>query len=188
MSTRFADMVKRSFSFLESTGFRHANDEPGLVHYESDRSFVTVSWDSRSGELDAFVGLLPRTAEAQDSYSIADVLGAAGVPASDCKLAQVADEGRLGPFVEKLATDLRMHAQPALVGDRMYFRRLEAFRAAKADRYMREMKLRQVRSEAEKAWRDRQYDRVVSLYSSVESDLTESETRKLDYARQHRSG
>ena len=91
----------------------------------------------------------------------------------------------LVPAIEKLATDLCTHAQPALAGDRMYFRRLETFRGVKADNYMREMKLRQVRSEAEKAWQNRQYDRVVSLYGAVEGDLTESETRKLEYARQH---
>ena len=185
MSETFVEMAKRAFSFLGGAGFRLTKSEAGQVQYESDRSFVAVSWDSRSGELDALVGLLPRTGKAQDEYSLADIMGVAGVSASDCKLTQVADEGRLGPLVEKLATDLCTHAQPALAGDRMYFRRLETFRGAKADNYMREMKLRQVRSEAEKAWQNRQYDRVVSLYGSVEGDLTESETRKLDYARQH---
>jgi hypothetical protein len=188
MSVHFPDMAQQAFSFLEGAGFRLTKSEPGQVQYESDKSFVVASWDPRSGELEAFVGLLPRTGRAQDEYSLTDVMGVADVPASDCKPAQVADEGRLAPFVDKLATDLRSHGQPALVGDRMYFRRLETFRGAKAERYMREMKLRQVRSEAEKAWQDRKYDRVANLYASVESDLTESESRKLDYARQHRTG
>lgn len=188
MSEKFADMVKRAFSFLESAGFRITKSDLGQALYESDRASVAVTWDSRSGELDAFVGMLPMTGQAQDQYSIADVMGAAGVPASECKLDQVGDESRLAPFVERLATNLRTHAQPALVGDRMYFRRLETFRGAKAETYMREMNLRQVRSQAERAWQDRQYDKVVSLYSSVEGDLTESESRKLDYARQHRAG
>lgn len=188
MSARFADMVERAFSFLEDAGFRRTNSDSGLVNYESDRSFVTVSWDARSGELDAFVGLIPRTGQAQDEYSLADVLGVAGLPVSDCKPVQVADEDRLEPFIAKLASTVRTHAQPGLVGDRMYFRRLETFRDAKADAYMRDMKLRQVRAEVEKAWRDRQFDKIVSLYTSVEDDLTESEARKLEYAKQHQSG
>lgn len=187
MSARFVDMVERAFSFLEDSGFRRTNSEPGLVNYESDRSFVTVSWDTRSGELDAFVGLVPRTGRTQDEYSLADILGVAGLPASDCKPAQVADEGRLESFIATLARNVRTHAQPGLAGDRMYFRRLETFRGAKADAYMRDMKLRQVRAEVEKAWRDRQFDKVVSLYTSVEHDLTESEARKLAYAQQHQS-
>ncbi|MBX3706199.1 MAG: hypothetical protein KF911_06130 [Pseudomonadales bacterium] len=187
MNARFVDIVEQAFSFLEEAGFRQTNSEPGLVTYESDRSFVTVRWDARSGELDAFVGLIPRTGRVQDEYSLADILGLAGLPASDCRPAQVADEGRLESFIATLASNVRTHAQPGLAGDRMYFRRLETFRAAKADAYMREMKLRQVRVEVEKAWRDRQFDKVVKLYTSVEHDLTKSEARKLEYAKQHQS-
>lgn len=188
MSTRFAELTQRAFSFLEDAGFRRTKSQPGLVHYESDRSFVTVSWDVRSGELDAFVGLVPRTEGAQGEYSIADVLELAGLPLADCTLAQVADEDRLRTFVTKLADDMRAHAQPALAGDRMYFRRLETFRHAKAETYMREMKLRQVRSEAERAWHDRQFGKVVRLYMSVEGDLTEVEVRKLEYAKTRQVG
>jgi len=188
MSEKYAELAKQAFSFLEGAGFRLTRSDPNQVQYESDKSFVAASWDSRSGELDAFVGLLPRTGRPQEEYSIVDVMGAAGVPEVDCKMAQVGDVGRLGPFVDKLAADLRSYGQLALSGDRMYFRRLETFRAAKAERYMREMNLRQVRSQAEKAWHDQQYGRVEALYASVEGELTESESRKLDYARKHRSG
>lgn len=188
MSERFTEMAKGAFSFLEVAGFRLTESQPGLLDYESDRSFVTVSWDARSGELEAFVGLLPRTGQAQDGYSISDVLGAAGLPAPECRPAQVADEDLLEPFVAALASNVRTHAQPGLAGDRMYFRRLEAFRGAKAAAYMRDMKLRQVRAEVDDAWRERRFDKVISLYTSVESDLVESEVRKLEYAKQHLSG
>jgi hypothetical protein len=178
-------MVQRAFSFLEQAGFRQSESAPGLVTFESDRSFLIVSWSSRSGELDAFIGLTPRTGLPQDQYSLADVMKAAGLP--DCKPAQVADESRLEPFIAMLADNVRTHAQAGLKGERMYFRRLEAYRSTNADAYMREMKLRQVRAEVEKAWRDRQFEKVVSLYASVEQHLTESEVRKLEYAKQHPS-
>lgn len=83
--------------------------------------------------------MAPRTGRAQDEYSLADVTGAAGLPQSDCKPAQVADEGRLEPFIVMLADNVRTHAEPRLAGDRMYFRRLETARSAKADAYMREI-------------------------------------------------
>lgn len=185
MSERFTELVKRAFSFLEGVGFQLTKSEPGLLDYESDRSFVTVNWDGRSGELEAFIGLLPRTGRAQDGYSISDVLGAAGLPTSECRPAQVVDEDRLEPFVVTLASNVRTHAQPGFAGDRMYFRRLEAFRGAKAAAYMRDMELRRVRAEVDKAWRERRLDKVISLYTSIESDLVESEVRKLEYAKQH---
>lgn len=187
MKTQFVDLVGRAFSFLEDSGFRRARSEPGLEHYVSDRSFVTISWDARSGELNAFVGLAPRAGQVQNKYSVADILGAAGVPASDCRPAQVCDEDRLEPFVAALANNLREYAQPGLAGDRMYFRRLETFRGARADAYMHEMKLKKVRADVEKAWRDGQFERVASLYSSVESDLTDSEVRRLEHAKRQLS-
>lgn len=187
MSARFVKLVERSFAFLEDLGFRRTSTEPGLVEYESDRAFVNLSWDVRSGELNALLGLVPRTGQAWDKYALADILGVAGLPASDCRPAQVAEERRLEPFIARLAGNIRTHAQPALLGDRAYFRRLEAFRAATANAQMREMKLRQVRAEVEQAWQERQFERVVSLYTSVEDALSESELSKLEYAKRQQS-
>ncbi len=91
---------------------------------------------------------------------------------------QVSDEDRLKPFLEDLATQVRTQAAPALKGDRMYFRRLETFRSAQSEAYMRNMELRHVRSEAEKAWRERNFSEVARLYMSMERDLSESPKRQ----------
>jgi hypothetical protein len=186
MNQQFSEMVSQAFSFLEDAGFRRTEANRFFVVYESARSFVSIGWDQRSGELNAHIGLSPRTERARDQYSIADVLEAAGLPLAECKPAQIYDEYRLAPFVMKLAESLRAHSELALVGDRQYFCRLESFRSAKAAAHMRHLNLNMVRTEVEKAWRDQQYDKVVSLYKSVESDLTESELRKLEYARGRR--
>lgn len=187
MSEEFVEIVKAEFSFLEGSGFRCVSGDPQLVHYRSENAFVTVRWDDRSGELNAIIGLLPSTGRAQDEFSLLDVLGLEGVPLSKRKPAQVTEKTRLHHFVAQLAYDLRKHARLALTGDRMYFRRLEAFRATEADAFMRGMKLRRVRSEAETAWHNREFGKVVCLYSSIADDLTDSEARKLEYAKQRQS-
>lgn len=186
MSERFPDMAKRAFSFLEDAGFRLVQCDPSGLQYETAQVFVTIEWDSRSGELNVYVGLQPRKGKPRDTFSLRDLLGMEGVEVPERKMSfQVAEESRLGPFLDKLAEDTRAHAQPALAGDRMYFHRLEAFRHAQSQAYMRDMKLQQVRSEAEKAWRKRELDKVIGLYASIEDDLSESEKGKLAYARQH---
>jgi hypothetical protein len=185
MRNDFLEMAIQAFSFLEDAGFRCTKNAPSLLCYESDLSFVTVSWDARSGELDASIGLLPQTGQVQDGYSIADVLGFAGLPESNSRPAQVADISRLEPFVATLANNVYTYAQPALAGDRGYFQELETFRNTKAATFMQDMKLQQMRSEVQSAWRKRQYDRVVNLYAPMEGHLTKSEARKLEYARQH---
>ena len=184
MSELFTDMAKRAFSFLELSGFRLARVNADQLRYESASSVVVIDWDTRSGELEASVGLRSSGGQPQDMYSITDVLGMEGV--SDRKApAQVADENRLKPFVDQLAEDIRAHAQPALKGDHKFYGRLETFRHANAEAFTRNMKLQQVRSEAEIAWQKREFEKVVRFYATIETDLTEAEKRKLEYARQH---
>ena len=186
MSGRFTDMAKRAFSFLEDKGFRLVHSESGTLRYESSQVFVAVEWDARSGELNVYLGLQPKKGQRAEAFSLNDLLGMeqAGNPDGNMPF-QVADESRLEPFLEELATNLRAHAAPALHGDRMFFRRLETFRSAQSEAYMREMELRHVRSEAEKAWRERNFREVARLYTTIEQDLSESEKGKLAYARQH---
>jgi hypothetical protein len=100
---------------------------------------------------------------------------------------QVADETKLGPFLDKMAGDMRVHARLALAGDRMFFRRLETFRSAQADAYRRDMGLRRVRTEADKAWQKRDLDKLIALYTPIENQLSPSEKAKLAYAREHRA-
>lgn len=186
MNERFTDMAKHAFSFLEDAGFRLVRCEAHVLRYESSQVFAEVSWDSRSGELSVYLGLQSKKGQRADAFSLNDLLAMEQAGLSGANAAfQVAEEDRLGPFLEELATKTRIDAMPALNGDRMYFRRLETFRSAQAEASMRQMDLRQVRSEAEKAWRERNFREVARLYTSIERDLSESEKGKLAYARQH---
>lgn len=186
MNAQFIDMAKESFSFLEGAGFRLVRIEAGHLRYESPSSVVVIDWDARSGELEAFIGLRSSAGQPQDTHSLTDIFGMEGVPDRK-RPSQVADENRLQPFVDQLADDLRVHAQRALVGDRMFFRRLETFRHASAEALTRGLRLQQVRSAVEQVWRNREFRKVVELYASVESDLSEAEKGKLDYARRHQA-
>ncbi len=179
-------MAKRAFSFLEDKGFRLVHCESGALRYENSQVFVAVEWDARSGELNVYLGLRPKKGQSAEAFSLNDLLGMeqAGNTGRNMPF-QVAEESRLEPFLEELATKMRTHAAPALEGDRMYFRRLETLRGAQSEAYMREMEFRHVRTEAEKAWRERNFREVARLYTSIENDLSESEKGKLAYARQH---
>jgi hypothetical protein len=183
---RFTDMAKKAFSFLEGAGFRLSHADATQLQYETARVIVTIEWDARSGDMDASVGLQPGKGERQDAFSLSVLLGLQGADLPERKMPfQVAEENRLGPFLEKLADDMRAHAQPALAGDRMFFRRLKTYQDAQAQRYVQDMELQRIRSEADKAWRERRLGDLVGLYTSIASHLTASEKAKLDYARKH---
>ena len=181
-------MAQEAFSFLERAGFRLTESGPARLQYETAQAFVTIEWDSRSGEFNVFVGLQWRKGEAGNALPLTDLLAAQGVDAPDRRMPfQIAEESKLGPFLDKLANDMQVHAQPALAGDRMFFHRLNTFRSAQAHAYMRDMEPRRVRTEADKAWQKWELDKMVALYSSIEDQLTASEKAKLPYAKQHQA-
>jgi hypothetical protein len=183
---RFAEATKEAFSFLEGAGFRLTESDPVRVRYESRRAFVTIDWERPSGELNVFLGLHPRKGEESEAFSLSDLLSMQNVDVPERKMPfQVAEEGKLKPFIDKLADDTRSHAQPALTGDRIFFRRLSAYRHAQAQAFVRDLSLRNIRTEVEKAWRERELDTVIDLYSSIEDQLTASERAKLAYAKRH---
>jgi hypothetical protein len=186
--SRFSDYVEEAFSFLMESGFRLVVHTATEMRYESSRVFVAVEWDPRSGELNVFFGLQPTRGE-PDRIALGDLLGMEAVDVPERRIPfQVADEAQLRPFVTNLAEDMRNHGQPALSGDRMFYRRLKAFRDARAQANMHEMKLRYVRSTVEEAWQQRDFAKVTELYASVEDELTDAERGKLAYARRQQRG
>ena len=186
VSMRFTEAAKHAFVFLEGAGFRLVEAGPSRVRYESAQSVVAVVWDARSGEVNVFIGPYSRKGEANDAFSLTDLLAMEGVDVPERRMPfQVTDEGKLGSFLEKLAEDTRAHAQQALAGNPMFFRRLKTFRSMQSQTYMRGIELQRVRTEAEKAWQERAFDKLIALYGSIEGELTASEKAKLTYARQH---
>jgi hypothetical protein len=186
MSMEFSKTARQAFMFLEKAGFKLAQHGSTRLLYESSQSIVVVEWDTRSGEIEVFIGLRSAKVEKQETFSLCDILNMQSLDVPERKRPfQVADENLLVSFLEKLAEDTRAYAQPALTGDRMFFRRLETFRSVQSQAYMRDMELRRVRSEADKAWKRKDFDKMVNLYTSIESDLSESEKGKLEYARRN---
>lgn len=181
---RFSEAAQHAFSFLEEFGFRLTDDDATHLQYESGHVIVVINWDPRSGEIEVWIGLRPRTGGPQDRFSLSDILNMQGTDSRTRRMPyQVVHENRLTPFLESLAHDTRTYAQPGLIGDRIFFRRLETFRSAEAEADMREMKLRRVRSEAEEAWRSRDLIRLIGLYGAIQGDLSDSERARLVYAK-----
>lgn len=186
MNSHFDDMTARAFGFLTEVGFQIVARSAHQVEFESRTSVVTVCWDQRSGELEVFFELLPRTGVSASKYSLRDVMNAQGVR-GDASAPQVVDGTHLQRWLENIARAVRDHAQPALTGDRMFYRRVETFRHSQAVAYTQGIKLRHVRSAAESAWQERDLKSVVSLYASIEPELTDAERLKLDYAKKHQA-
>jgi hypothetical protein len=185
MNSPFLDTAEQAFSFLEREGFRLSERSADHLRYETGHVSVTINRDPRDGELDVYIGLQPGGGEARDDFSLTDLLAMEGIDAPERRMPfQVFDQAKIAPFLERLAEDTKVHARLALAGDRMFFHRLKAFRNARGRAYRRDIDLRRVRAEAGQAWHNRDFNKLIALYTSIEDDLTASEKAKLSYARQ----
>src|SRR5262249_6775540 len=150
----FSELAATAFEFLEQQGFSLVSTEEGCVQYQSDRVFLAIEWERRSGELDVRVGLRTESDRPADLFSLSEILCMGDVDVSERSMRfRVGDEARLRPFIEALARDLRVHAQAAIAGDRMFFHRLTAFRDRESRRLTLETELSRIRSEVAQAWR-----------------------------------
>lgn len=177
MGNVFTQCALEEFSFLQSLGFKSSVSSEDCVVFTSEKVRVLVMWNDRLGELTVSVGLLNSS---DPLYSLQDMLAMEGSHAPEVRAPfQVADQNRVAPFLKILSDDLQAYGVKALDGDRMYFRRLEEFRSKDARKFMEEMRIRQVRRKAERAWKEGRYREAADQYSSIEGSLTASEKRRV---------
>lgn len=185
MNAPFTALVRDAFAFLREAGFEVSATDARAIEFRSTDVIVLVSRSDRSGEIDVTFGLIEVAASA-GHYSLYDILAMEGVNGlSGPRPPQIADASRLGDWLRLMADDCLAHASPAIRGDRKFFSRLESFRHAQALRLTRDLRLRQIRAEIERAWHAREMDKVAALYDSIEPDLDAAEKLKRDYARKH---
>lgn len=184
MSAQFAEIATEVFQFLEGLGFYIACAEPHYLRYESRDAVVILTLDVLSGELEAYVGLRSEAGKPGGSYSLTDVNGMQGLDGYAGPL-QISDDSQLKHFVELLAIDLRDHAMLALQGDLSFFRQLESYVNSKSEMFTKGLQTSRIRSNAEQAWRKRDYVTVAKLYALIGDCLSDVERKKLEYARHY---
>lgn len=183
----FTEQVLSAFRFLTEFDLRCVRAEPTFVRYESSRVFVNIYHDHASYELGVEIGLLVDVRkEKEQAFSIGEIIDLMGArEETGYTFMQASTTERVKQLVPKLAELVRHYAGPALQGNFFTFEQLEEARQGKSDKYLKEIELGRIRSEAEKAWHEKNYSKLVELYSSIQEDLTPTETKKLAYARKH---
>jgi len=184
---RFSEIVLREFSFLEQQGFNHNQRSVTFVRYESSRVFVNVYHGRASYELNVEIGLLTASPDEEErAFSIGEIMELIrGQHKAVFAPPQANTIEGLKQFVSELAVLVKNYAAPALNGDSSFFEELSALRQKNSDSYLAELKLKHIRQEVDKAWREKNYGRVLDLYEPFQESLTTSEFKKPDYARKH---
>lgn len=184
MSTSFPLLVRAAFGFLAGNGFVIVREERALVVYRSGDCEVSLFYDDqRSFEISFGVSrLCPADTP---PFNFEELLRAQGVPRDEWPAGYaVRTLNDAGALLEQIGRILHRHALQLLDRDKGAWRQLEAQRKADCLEYAKETRLRQARAQAEAAWGNRDYPRVIAALESVESAwLSNAELAKLDYAR-----
>jgi hypothetical protein len=114
--------------------------------------------------------------------TILDILKAKNVNITN-KLFQASSESSLEIVVEKLANLIKEHAKEFLSGDIVAFKNVQRYIDNSTDKFEKRNKLSIVERRAELAWRNREYQTLIDLYSDILNDLNEIQKRRLAYAK-----
>ena len=176
---RFQETVSEQFKFLENEYlFRITESNETFVRYETQDVFVNVFHGRISYEVGLEIGSLKMGMKT--GYGLGSLVGIYD-PEDGVEYRQYVAKDIKGveKKVRNLARLLRKHGAKALIGDPDVFDLLEK----DVQRYWSEMNAMQVRPQAEKAFREKNYAAVIKLYSSMDNILTKAERAKLNFAR-----
>jgi len=181
----FQEAVLASFRFLRERGFEVVKKDATLVRFESKHVFVNVYHGRASFEL----GIeMARLAVPEEQVTIYDAIQRAGAEESEGLgkhvMFQVSTREGVREFVPKLASLLQKYGDPFLRGDEDAYREAVQAQKSAATQYEKEVALAKMRREAETAWQEKDYAKIVELYGEWSGELSEVEARRLLYAEQ----
>jgi hypothetical protein len=150
---------------------------------------MLVDFDNgRSCELAVAFALI-RPDPQQQPYSLAEVLRLRNRPeAAFMEGQQLVTQSSLEAALKKAASLASEFASEELQGNEKTFTNLANQRAAEAMDYGLARDLRAARLRADRAWQEKDFATVVSVYRPFLSHLSPSEVKRLEFASRHTEG
>jgi hypothetical protein len=96
---------------------------------------------------------------------------------------QASTKNAVSYVIQEIASCLTLYATEFLLGDVEAFQKAKTFSDEQLTTLSKQEKLLSVEKEADLAWRNKQYRKLITLYSSIENELTEIQKRRLLYAK-----
>lgn len=178
---KFEDKVRNAFAFLSELGFSEVEALPTLVRYRKDGVEVDVYHGRQSYEIGVGVTAFGTR------YAISEIIRA-NDPETEKRFrypATTTSEGVISGL-EELSSLMKRYGHSALDGDRQFFSMLENQRKLWAKEYAQDVLARQLRPQADEAFRQKDYSKAADLYSRIKEQLSLAEIKKLNLAKKRR--
>ena len=183
---QFEDEVKRNFYFLEQQyEFRLTQiNKMGYsktIRYESRYVYVNLSYGPPEYEPTMSFGRI----------GIDDALGAYSFEQGDLIQLKNCENWKWNPaypnhligLISEYSRLLKECGATFLTGDQTLFEEMKAKRDSSVKAWHEQEKAINIRNDAESAWSRKDYVTVVNLYETIKDILTETENKKLIYAK-----
>lgn len=192
----FEKIARKEFAFLETeycfqvTTLKPENADRIVIQYRSESVYLMLHYGPPEYALDFSFGRLGiEDQEDAHGFTSGDLLYLDGTDNwSDYPGYSAYELSNLREFLPKLAQLLRECGHSCLRGDDTAFETMAIRRQEDCDRWHKGQERDRIASQAEIAWRDRDFGKVIALYSSIESNLTAVEEKRLEYAKSHSPG
>lgn len=179
----FVEKVRRAFLFLNDLGFSEIEALPTLVRYHKGNVEVDIYHGRQSHEIGAGVTAFG------SRYAITEIIRANDPEVEKYfRYPMTATPEGVVAGLEELSTLMKRYGRPSLDGDPQYFLMLKHQRELWSKEYSLEVLARQLRPNADKAFRQKDYAKAVELYSQFKECLSPVEIKKLRIAEERCKG
>ncbi len=185
MALLFSTEARRQFDpIAQQFGLNCVTSTEQGLRYENDNVFLEVNFDNgRSYELGVEIG--KRYAQYPgSSFSLAEILKLRGIQeAKFVSRLMNSDQARLPGILSTLVRLTLDHASDFLMGNDFSFAQVENQRNKESSEFELESKLRYARSVVDVAWPAKDYKAIINVLESIESHLSTTEKKRLEYSR-----
>lgn len=171
----FESMVLDAFSpIMAKYGYELVESDDCYVRLDSQNSSIQLHYDRRrSFEVGVgFSELVNGECLRRIPFNLGEAFRECGVPdANTSSFFQSGDISQVRCYLASVADRLMNYCEPILTGDRGFFEAVNHRRSVEAAAYTRQIQFQSVRDEADRAWRDREYDKYVNLLAEFNDVL-----------------
>jgi hypothetical protein len=174
---KFEEKVRTIFAFLVDMGFSEVEALPTFMRYRKDGIEVDVYHGRQSYEIGAGVTAFGTR------YEISEIIRASNSETAKKfrHYAATTPEG-VTAGLEELCTLMSRYGRVALGGDLQFFSTLEKQRKLWSEEYAIDVLAKQLRPQANEAFRRGDYSTAADLYSRIRGRLSPAEIEKLNLA------
>jgi len=179
----FIPLIQESFSFLVSEhGFHLADFDETSVRWDRGMYHVAISYYRYGFELD--LHLCYNDGKDLSSYSLSEVrlLEQLADIEDNSYIYMASTPERLSLGISQIASLIKKICERFDIFNQEVFGMLATIRRKNSEEYAKEQALERMRNNAERAWKEKNFAAIKTLYEPFLDNLLKSEMKKYEYA------